>query len=234
MALILYYHMMEVKDKAISELIELKIGVDKHTPTDCRQRIEFTRKEDFPSKHRPWNYEGIGQEISEHVDRDTFLHLTEIDAACESLLIKAGRIYGNRLIMCADCRYQHKVRTLNALKSDRNLVKEAAVAAISRKARADERKAQELESKAQASRRLQHERKVQELESKAQESRRLEHERKVQQELESRRKAKEAERSSRFVPYSERLAQNHPPLRAWTHNASDAVLGQGSWFTEML
>ena len=94
-ALILYYHTMEVKDKAISELIDLKLGGHKHRPTDCRNRIEFSRDEDFPRNRRPWNHEGIGQEIAEHVDRDTFLHLTKIDADCESVLVKAGPIHEN-------------------------------------------------------------------------------------------------------------------------------------------
>ena len=90
-ALILYYHALEVNDKAISELIELKTGVhQKHTPNECRHRTEFTREVDFPRKGRSWDFEGIGQEISELVDRDTFLALTLIDKACASLLVKVG------------------------------------------------------------------------------------------------------------------------------------------------
>lgn len=89
MAVILYYSNMGVEDKVVSKLIELKTGVDNHTAL----RIISTRDKDFPRKNRPWNLEGIGQEISEHVDRDTFLDLTKINVACESILLKAGSIH---------------------------------------------------------------------------------------------------------------------------------------------
>ena len=91
-AIILYYHIMGVNNKAVSKLIELKTGFNQHTPQKCRQRIDFTREKDFPQP-RPWDKEEIGKEIPNLVDRDTFLHLTNIDAACESILAKVGPIH---------------------------------------------------------------------------------------------------------------------------------------------
>ena len=103
-ALILYYGKLGVKAAAVSELIDLKIRAHKHTPAECRQRIEFAYKEDFPRKGRPWDFDGVGQEISELVDRDTFLLLTEIDSACESILLKARfRSMGNMFRSCDVC-----------------------------------------------------------------------------------------------------------------------------------
>ena len=73
------------------------------------------------------------------------------------------------LIMCADRRHQHPVKTLKALKSDRNPVKEAAMAAINRKAGEYEPEVQEIERKKEEARGKakeagEYERKVQEIE----------------------------------------------------------------------
>lgn len=89
-AIILYYTILEVNPEAVSALIDLKYGIYKVSPRDCRRRIKLTREQDFPREARSWDWHGVAQEIAECVDYDTFMSLTNIDAECEELLSKAS------------------------------------------------------------------------------------------------------------------------------------------------
>ena len=153
-AIMLYYHIKDVNDKAVSEILELKTGFDEFTPKDCRQRIDFIREEDFPRKDRHWDCEGIGQKISELVDRDAFLHLTNIDAACESILAKVGPFHPWGIVRSCvlTVTVQHGVEELDTLKSNDNPVKKKAMPALHEKARNHEREVRKNEA-----RRLEHE-----------------------------------------------------------------------------
>ena len=89
-AIILYYTILEVSPKAVSALIDLKYGMYKVSPRDCRRRIKFTREQDFPRKSRTWDWLVVAQEIAECVYYDAFMCLADIDAECEELLGKAN------------------------------------------------------------------------------------------------------------------------------------------------
>ena len=90
LVIVLYYTIMQVNDRAVTELIHLKTGETKFSHRQCRERIEFTEKR-FDRKAGDWDADEVGREIAQHVDLDTFLKLTEIDRACEKELGKVDR-----------------------------------------------------------------------------------------------------------------------------------------------
>ena len=89
--MILYFAFLGVKANAVAELIELKLGT-RVSPDECLQRFEFHRDFEFPNRNSSCAAEAlVGQECAQHVPvLATFKAYTEIDAACEEILNKAG------------------------------------------------------------------------------------------------------------------------------------------------